>query len=65
MGDSCLYSQLFSTYLLSITSIIYVGDEEKDILCANNAGACSVLINRANETLNYNQKHTIKLLEII
>ncbi len=49
--------------------IIFVGDEMKDILCARNAGAISVLINRSNEKKNFGQDYEIttlkELLDII
>lgn len=49
--------------------IIFVGDEMKDILCARNAGAISVLINRSNEKKNFDQDYEItslkELLDII
>lgn len=51
------------------SEIVYVGDEEKDMLCANNAGVFSVLINRGEEIKHYGQKKQIKslmeLLEIV
>lgn len=43
--------------------IIFVGDEMKDILCANNAGAVSVLINRSKEYKNFGQEHEIASLK--
>ena len=49
--------------------IIFVGDEMKDILCARNADAISVLINRSNEKKNFGQDYEIttlkELLDII
>lgn len=42
--------------------IIFVGDEEKDIACANNASVYSVLINRSGEERNYGQCKTISSL---
>ena len=39
-----------------------MGDEEKDIICANNAGAYSVLINRDTIDKNYGQKQEIASL---
>ena len=41
---------------------MFIGDESKDIIGANNTGMVSVLINRANEEVNYGQKNTIKTL---
>lgn len=51
---------------IKLSEILFVGDEEKDMLCANNAGAYSVLINRTSIEKNYGQSRTVKsLLEII
>lgn len=47
---------------VDISDIIFVGDEEKDIICANNAGAYSVLINRDTIDKNYGQKQEIASL---
>lgn len=44
---------------IKISEIIYVGDEKKDIICANNEGAYAVLINRSDENKNYGQQKTI------
>ncbi|MBO4638020.1 MAG: HAD family hydrolase [Clostridiales bacterium] len=47
----------------------FVGDEDKDILCARNAGAVSILINRTEEARDYGQDMTItaltELLDIV
>ena len=51
---------------VDISEIVFVGDEEKDIICANNAGAYSVLINRSDERKEYGQAVEIKsLIELI
>ena len=34
---------------IPLSQMVMVGDEEKDIICANNAGVYSVLINRSEE----------------
>ena len=44
-------------------NIIFVGDEMKDIQCAGNAGAVSVLINRNNEKKNFGQDYEISNLQ--
>ena len=44
-------------------NIIFVGDEIKDIQCAVNAGAVSVLINRNNEKKNFGQDYVISNLQ--
>lgn len=47
---------------VKISEIIFVGDEEKDMICANNAGACAVLINRDHTVKNYGQAKEIHSL---
>lgn len=47
---------------VDISEMIFVGDEEKDILCANNAGAYAVLINREADVKEYGQKKEIHSL---
>lgn len=55
--------QLIANQLeVDIRNIIFVGDEMKDILCARNAGAISVLINRSNEEKNFGQDYVIATL---
>ena len=44
---------------IPLSQIIMVGDEEKDIICANNAGVYSVLINRSENFKGFGQKETI------
>lgn len=44
------------------SQIMFVGDESKDIACAKNAGAISVLINRTLDKKDYGQDYTIGLL---
>ncbi len=45
-----------------ISEIMFVGDEEKDMVCARNAGAYAVLINREPVIKNYGQNKTIHTL---
>jgi len=47
---------------VKISEMIFVGDEEKDMICANNAGAYSVLINRDGSQKEYGQKVEIQSL---
>ena len=51
------------------SQIMFVGDENKDIICAKNSGAVAVLLNRSEENKDYGQDHTInslsELLELI
>ena len=44
---------------------LFVGDEPKDIIGANNSGMISILINRTNENRDYGQKYTVGTLEEI
>lgn len=47
---------------IEFCDMAYVGDEEKDMACANHAGAVSILINRGSQDLHYNHKFTITSL---
>ena len=47
---------------VDIAEIVFVGDEEKDMVCANRAGAYSVLINRDTVSKKYGQKGEIASL---
>ena len=40
---------------IPLSQMMMVGDEEKDIICANNAGVYSVLINRSEEFKDFGQ----------
>lgn len=48
---------------ISVKEMAFVGDEEKDIVCAINAGAYSILINRSNSVKNYGQNKEIRSLD--
>ena len=48
---------------INIKEMAFVGDEEKDILCASNAGAYSILINREGGIKNYGQDKEIDSLD--
>ncbi|WP_461257509.1 hypothetical protein, partial [Treponema sp. R80B11-R83G3] len=37
--------------------MIYIGNEEKDIIGANNSGIISILINRTKKQINYGEKY--------
>ena len=51
---------------VQLSETAFVGDEIKDVQCAKNAGAVSVLINRTGETKDYGQDYEIKdLREVI
>lgn len=47
---------------INISDIVFAGDEEKDMVCAKNAGAYGVLINREEALKNYGQARTIHTL---
>ena len=47
---------------IDISDIVFVRDEEKDMLCAENAGAYAVLINRDGVFKNYGQDKNIHTL---
>lgn len=54
-----LIAQKFNT---EVSTIIFVGDEEKDIICAKNAGALSALVIRNGSTTDYGQDITLSHL---
>lgn len=56
------FIQLSKKLVVDLNEMVYVGDEEKDIIGANSLGIYSVLINRTNNNLKYEQKKTIKEL---
>ncbi len=45
------------------SEMIFVGDEKKDVECAKNAGAVSVLINRDDEEKHFGQDYIIRELK--
>lgn len=47
------------------TEMLFVGDEQKDIVGANNIGICSVLVNRDNQPLEFGQNYTVSSLETL
>lgn len=48
---------------ITTKEMAFVGDEEKDIMCAASAGAYSILINRGSEVKSYGQNLEIKSLD--
>ena len=48
---------------VDMKKMVFVGDEEKDIVCAANAGVYSVLINRSDGIKNYGQNKEIRSLD--
>lgn len=56
------FIQLSKELAVDSNEMIYVGDEEKDIIGANGLGICSILINRTDNDIQYGQYRTIKKL---
>ena len=54
---------LASNLKCKTTELMYIGDEEKDVVAANKVQAISVFIDRKGNNFNYNQQFTIKSLE--
>lgn len=50
---------------LSVSELVFAGDEKKDMECARNAGAAGILINRSGEPKDYGQEHEITTLSDI
>lgn len=48
-----------------VRTLVFVGDEEKDVLCANGVGAVSVLIDREGRRPAYGQRYTISSMDEI
>ncbi len=48
---------------IDMKEMAFVGNEEKDVVCAANAGAYSILINRNNKIKNYGQNKEINSLD--
>ncbi len=57
------FLKIVEYFYISPNEMIYVGDEEKDILGANNIRAVSVLINRSDTVKEFSQNHTISSLD--
>jgi len=56
------YLMLSKKLGIQIDEMIYIGNEEKDIIGANKAGIISILINRTNQEINYGEKYQFKNL---
>ena len=56
------FKMLLEALDVSPSQMIYVGDEKKDIVGANDARIASVLINRGEEVRDWGQKRTIRNL---
>jgi putative hydrolase of the HAD superfamily len=59
------YIRLLEAFDAAPAEMIYVGDEEKDIIGANRLGIISVLIDRSGTCPDYGQKATIRSLKEI
>jgi putative hydrolase of the HAD superfamily len=57
------YNMLAEKFGIRINEMIYIGNEEKDIIGANDAGIISILINRSNKEINYGEKYQFKNLK--
>jgi len=56
------YNLLQKEFDMPANQIMFVGDEEKDIIGANNVGFISVLVNRTVQTKNFGQAFTVSNL---
>ena len=56
------YLKLLEQCSVSPNEMLYIGDEEKDIIGANKLGIISVLINRSDTQKDYGQSYTISSL---
>ncbi|MBD5467667.1 MAG: HAD family hydrolase [Lachnospiraceae bacterium] len=53
---------LSETMQIALSDIVFVGDEEKDMICGIRAGAYPVLINRKGSVKEYGQRREIRSL---
>lgn len=63
--NSAGFLKLLEHFKVSPKEMIYVGDEEKDIIGAKKLGVVSALINRGEETKDFGQDYTFKSLNDI
>ncbi len=57
------FEAMLKTFEIRPEEMLYVGDEEKDIIGAKSVGMKAILINRGNEEKQFNQDATIKSLD--
>jgi putative hydrolase of the HAD superfamily len=57
------YLMLSKKLGIQTDEMIYIGNEEKDIIGANNTGITSILINRTNQDINYGEKYQFRNLK--
>lgn len=60
--NAVCFQKLLDSLQVNAKEMLYVGDEDVDIIGAKKLGIGSVLINRGNRILNYGQDYTIKSL---
>ncbi|MDE6595448.1 MAG: HAD family hydrolase, partial [Oscillospiraceae bacterium] len=63
--NSAGYLKLIGALEISPNEMIFIGDEEKDIIGAKKLGIVSALINRSKETKDFGQDYTLKSLSDI
>ena len=56
---------MLKTFECKPEEMLYVGDEEKDIIGGKSVGMHTILINRNNQKKEYGQENTISSLEDI
>ena len=56
------YLKLLDSLEISPNEMIFIGDEEKDIIGAKNLGIFSALINRSKEIKDFGQDYTLESL---
>jgi len=59
------FKMLAEAFGVPTSQILYVGDEEKDVVGANNFGMVSALVNKSPDEKNWGQHYTIKNLNEI
>lgn len=60
--NSAGYLKLLDSLKIYPNDMIFIGDEEKDIIGAKKLGITSVLINRSTEIKEFGQDYTLKSL---
>jgi putative hydrolase of the HAD superfamily len=57
------YRMLAKELRVETNEMVYIGNEEKDIIGANNTGILSILINRTDKIIDYGEKYQFKNLK--
>lgn len=63
--NSAGYLKLLESLEISPDEMIFIGDEEKDMIGAKKLGIASALINRSKETKDFGQDYTLESLSCI